>query len=141
MVKHFNYDEDLDSDAKVQEAKRRKLQEAKDDKGEEPRIIKLPSAEFKEPLAKNSSQLLLARKTFAASRNKKQLQGLYEAITEGASLFITTDSTIAVKVPGQHDTVLNKSDRQIRNRRATSHSADNLRGQKDRTQPPCKIHT
>ena len=64
----------------------------------------------KKPLARNSLQLQLARKTLAASRNKKQLQGLYEAIPEGAALVKTTDSTVTIKVPGQQDTVLNKSD-------------------------------
>ena len=104
------YDEDLDSDNEVRTTKERKLQEAKDDKGEVPRIIKLPSANFEQPLARNSPRLQLARKTLAASRNKKQLQGLYEAIPEGAALLKTTDSTVTIKVPGQQDTVLNKSD-------------------------------
>ena len=104
------YDEDLDSDNEVRATKERKLQEAKDDKGELPRIIKLPSANFEQPLARNSPRLQLARKTLAASRNKKQLQGLYEAIPEGAALVKTTDSTVTIKVPGQQDTVLNKSD-------------------------------
>ena len=104
------YDENLDSDNEVRATKQRKLQEAKDDKGEVPRIIKLPSANFEQPLARNSPRLQLARKTLAASRNKKQLQGLYEAIPEGAALVKTTDSTVTIKVPGQQDTVLNKSD-------------------------------
>ena len=104
------YDEDLDSDNEVRATKERKLQEAKDDKGEVPRIIKLQSANFEQPLARNSPRLQLARKTLAASRNKKQLQGLYEAIPEGAALVKTTDSTVTIKVPGQQDTVLNKSD-------------------------------
>ena len=90
--------------------KQRKLQEAKDDKGEVSRIIKLPSANFDQPLARNSPRLQIARKTLAASRNKKQLQGLYDAIPEGAALVKTTDSTVTIKVPGQQDTVLNKSD-------------------------------
>ena len=81
-----------------------------DDNGEVPRIIKLPSTNFEQPLARNSPRLQLARKTLAASRNKKQLQGLYEAIPEGAALVKTTDSTVTIKVPGQQDTVLNKSD-------------------------------
>ena len=104
------YDEDLDSDNEVRATKQRKLQEAKDDKGEVPRIVKLPSANFEQPLARNSPRLQLARKTLAASRNKKQLQGLYEAIPEGAALVKTTDSTVTIKVPGQQDTVLKKSD-------------------------------
>ena len=104
------YDEDLDSDNEVRATKEHKLQEAKDDKGEVPRIIKLSSTNFEQPLARNSPRLQLARKTLAASRNKKQLQGLYEAIPEGAALVKTTDSTVTIKVPGQQDTVLNKSD-------------------------------
>ena len=100
----------MDSDNDVRTTKQRKLQEDKDDEGEVPRIIKLPSANFEEPLARNSPRLQLAQKTLAASRNKKQLQGLYEAIPEGAALVKTTDSTVTIKVPGQQDTVLNKSD-------------------------------
>ena len=126
MVKHFKYylddniigeeelisqekwyDEDLDSDAEVKATKQRKLQEAKDDEGEVPRIIKLPAANFEEPLARNSPRLQLARKTLAASRNKKQLQGLYEAIPVGAALVKTADSTVTIKVPGQQDTSIN----------------------------------
>ena len=102
------YDED--SDAEVEASKQRKLQEAKDDENEVPRIIKLPAANFEEPLARNSPRIQLARKTLATSRNKKQLQGLYEAIPEGAALIKTTDSTVTIKVPGQQGTVLNKSD-------------------------------
>ena len=59
--------------------------EAKDDEGEVPRIIKLPAADFEEPLARNSPRLQLARKTLAASRKKEQLPGLNEAIPEGAA--------------------------------------------------------
>ena len=104
------YDEDLDSDEEVRTTKQRKLQEARNDEGEIPRTFKLPKANFEEPLASNSPRLQLARKTLAASRNKKQLQGLYEAIPEGAALVKSTNNTITVKVPGQQDTVLNKSD-------------------------------
>ena len=104
------YDEDVDSDAEVKASKQRKLKEAKDDEGEVPRIIKLPAANFEEPLARNSPRIQLARKTLAASRNNKQLQGLYEAIPEGAALVKTTDSTVTIKVPGQQGTVLNKFD-------------------------------
>ena len=104
------YDEDLDSDAEVKASKQRKLEEAKDYEGEVPRIIKLPAANFEEPLTRNIPLLQLALKTLAGSRNKKQLQGLYEAISEGAALVKTTDSTVTIKVPGQQDTVLNKSD-------------------------------
>ena len=104
------YDEDLDSDEEVRTTKQRKLQEARDDVGEIPRTFKLPEANFEEPLASNSPRLQLARKTLAASRNKKQLQGLYEAIPEGAALVKSTNNTITVKVPGHQDTVLNTSD-------------------------------
>ena len=54
------YDEDLDSDTEVQEANGRKLQQAKDDEGEVPRIINFKSAKFEEPLARNSPRLQLA---------------------------------------------------------------------------------
>ena len=104
------YDEDLNSDAEVKASKQRRLQEAKDDEGEVPRIIRLPAANFEEPSARNSPRLHLARKTLAAQRNKKQLQGFYEAFPKGAAFVKTTDSTATIKVPGQQDTVLNKSD-------------------------------
>ena len=70
------YNEKSDSDNEVRSTKQRKLQEAKDYEGEVPRIIKLPSADFEQPLSGNSFQLQLARKTLAFSRNKKRLQGL-----------------------------------------------------------------
>ena len=104
------YDEDLDSEAEVQEAKRQKLEDAKSDNSEIPRIFTLPSTSIQQPLARQSPRLQLARRTLAAQRNKKQLQGIYEAIPEGAALVKTTDTTLAIKVPGQQDTVLNKSD-------------------------------
>ena len=104
------YDEDLDSDEEVRTTKQRKLQEARDALGEITRTFKLPKANFEEQLASNSPRLQLTRKTLAASRNKKHLQRLYEAIPEGAALVKSTDNTITVKVPGQQDTVLNESD-------------------------------
>ena len=102
------YDEDLDSEAEVQEAKRQKLEDAKSDNSEIPRIFTLPSTNIQQPLARQSPRLQLARRTLVAQRNKKQLQGIYEAIPEGAALVKTTDTTLTIKVPGQQDTVLNK---------------------------------
>ena len=104
------YDEDLDSEAEVQEAKRQKLEDAKSDNSEIPRIFTLPSTNIQQPLARQSPRLQLARRTLAAQSNKKQLQGIYEAIPEGAALVKTTDTTLNIKVPRQQDTVLNKSD-------------------------------
>ena len=103
------YDEDLDSEAEVQEAKRQKIDDARSDNSEIPRIVKLPSTNIQQPLTQHSPRLQLARRTIAAQRNKKQLQGIYEAIPEGAEVK-TTDTTLTIKVPGQLDNVLNKSD-------------------------------
>ena len=104
------YDEDLDSEAEVQEAKRQKLKDAKSDNSEIPRIFKLPSTNIQQPLTRHSPRLQLARRTLAAQRNKKQLQGIYEAKPEEAAQVKTTDSTFTIQVPGLQDTVLNKSD-------------------------------
>ena len=104
------HDEDLYSEAEVQQAKRQKLEDAKSDNSEIPRIFKLPSTNIQQPLARQSPRLQLARRTLAAQRNKKQLQGIYEATPEGAALVKTTDTTLTIKVPGQQDTILNKSD-------------------------------
>ena len=92
------------------EAKAKKLKEAKEDIGDIPRIIKNESSNFEKPLAKTSPKLLLARKNLASIRSKKNLQGLYEAVPEGTVLVKTTDATLTLKMPGQKDTVLNKSD-------------------------------
>ena len=90
--------------------RRQKLEDAKSDNSEIPRIFTLPSTSIQQPLARQSPRLQLARRTLAAQRNKKQLQGIYEVIPEGAALVKTTDTTLTIKVPGQQDTVLNKSD-------------------------------
>ena len=92
------------------EAKAKKLRKAKEDTGDIPRIIKMESSKFEEPLAETSPKLLLARKNLATTRSKKNLQGLYEAVLEGTVLVKTTDATLTLNMPGQKDTVLNKSD-------------------------------
>ena len=70
----------------------------------------MESSKFEEPLAKTSPKALLARKNLATTRSKKNLQGLYEAVPEGTVLVKTTDATLTLKMPGQKNTVLNKSD-------------------------------
>ena len=89
------YDEDLDSDADVREAKRKKLEYAKSDSSKTPLIFKLPSSHVEQPLTRQSPRLQLVRRTLAAQRNKKQLQGIYEAVPEGAALAKTTDPQLS----------------------------------------------
>ena len=74
---------DLDSDREVKEAKAKKLKEAKEDNGDIPRVIKMESSKFEEPLAKTSPRLLLARKNIATTRSKKNLQGHLRSRTRG----------------------------------------------------------
>ena len=100
--------ETLDSDEEVKLSKQRNLSAAMKDKGVIPRAFRMASHTPLQPLAENSKGLQLARKTFAATRSKKQLQGLYEAIPEGAALVKTSGSTMTIKYPGQHNTVLHK---------------------------------
>ena len=102
--------EDLDSDAEVNAAKARKLEEAKQDKGEVSRTFQLQSLKIEESLAVTSPKLQLAGKMITAKRSKKHLQGLYNAVPEGISLVKTTDATLTLKVPGQKETVRNKAD-------------------------------
>ena len=103
-------EETLDSDEEVKRSKQRMLSAALDDKGEIPRTFRMTPQTPLQPLAENSKELKLARKTLANSRSKKQLQGLYEAIPEGAALVKTSGSTMTIKYPGQDDTVLHKSE-------------------------------
>ena len=70
----------------------------------------MQSSKFEEPLAKSSPRLLLARKNIATTRSKENLQGLYEAVPGGTVLVKTTDATLTLKMLGQKDTVLHKSD-------------------------------
>ena len=86
------------------------LSAALNGEGEFPRTFRMASHTPLQPLAENSKGLQLTRKTLAATRNKKQLQGLYEAIPEGAALVKTSGSTMTIKYPGQDDTVLHKSE-------------------------------
>ena len=102
--------ETLDSDEEVKQSKQRMLSAALNDKGEIPRTFRMAPQTSLQPLAENSKELKLARKTLAATRSKKQLQGLYEAIPEGAALVKTSGSTMTIKYPGQDDTVLHKSE-------------------------------
>ena len=102
--------ETLDSYEEVKASKQRMLSAALNDKGEIPRTFRMASHTPLQPLAENSKGLQLARKTLAATRSKKQLQGLYEAIPENAALVKMTGSTMTIKCPGQDDTVLQKSE-------------------------------
>ena len=63
-----------------------------------------------EPVAESSRGFQLARKTLASTRCGKKLQGLYEAMPEGAALVKTSGSTLTIQHPGQDDTVLHKSE-------------------------------
>ena len=102
--------ETLDSDEEVKASKQRMLSAALNDKGEIPRTFRMVTHTPLQPLAENSKGLQLARKTLAATRSKKQLQGLYEAILEGAALVVMFGATMTFKYPGQDDTVLHKSE-------------------------------
>ena len=100
----------LDSDEEVKASNQRMLSKALNDKGEIPRTFRMSTHSPLQPLAENSKELKLARKTLSNTRSKKQLQGLYEAIPEGAALIKTSGSTMTIKYPGQDDTVLHKSE-------------------------------
>ena len=102
--------ETLDGDEEVKISKQRMLYAALNDKGEIPRTFRMAPQTPLQTLAENSKELKLARKTLAATRSMKQLQGLYEAIPEGAALVKTSGSTMTIKYPGQDDTVLHKSE-------------------------------
>ena len=102
--------EDPDSDEEVRTSKERMLTAAKNDTGEIPRTFRMTTQSTLQPIAESSKGLQLARKTIASTRSKKQLQGLYEAIPEGAALVKTSGSTLTIKYPGQDDTVLHKSE-------------------------------
>ena len=97
--------ETLDSDEEVKLSKQRLLSAALNDKGEIPRTFRMAPQTPLQPLAENSKELKLVRKTLAATRSKKQLQGLYEDIPEGAALVKTSGFTMIIKYPGQDDTV------------------------------------
>ena len=100
----------LDSDEEVRASKERMLTAAKNDTGEIPRTFRMTPQSTLEPIAESSKGLQVARKTIASTRSKKQLQGLYEAMPEGAALVKTSGSTLSIKYPGQDDTVLHKSE-------------------------------
>ena len=102
--------ETLDSDEEVKASKQRMLSAALNDKDKIPRTFLMASHTPLQPFAENSKGIQLARKTFAGTRSKKQLQGLYETISEGAALVKTSGSTMTIKYPGQDDTVLDKSE-------------------------------
>ena len=102
--------EDPDSGEEVRTSKERMLTAAKNDTGEIPQTFRMTTQSTLQPNAESSKGLQLARKTIASTRSKKQLQGLYEAITEGAALVKTSGSTLTIKHPGQADTVLHKSE-------------------------------
>ena len=101
--------EDLNSDEEVRASKEGMLTAAKSDTGDIPRTFRMSPNSTLELVAESSNGLQLARKTIASIRSKKQLQGLYEAIPEGAALVKTSNSTSNIKYPGQDDTVLHKS--------------------------------
>ena len=99
----------------------------------------MESSKFEEPLAKTSPRLLLARKNIATNRSKKNLQGLYEAVPEGTVLVKTTDATLTLKMPGQKDTVLHKSDvAKFGTPRTKDYTPHKLCSAKDSMKPPQK---
>ena len=100
----------LNSDEEVRTSKERMLRAAKNDTGEIPRTFRMTPQSKLELVAESSKGLQLAWKTIASTRIKKQLQGLYEAIPEGAALVKTSGSTLTIKYPGKDDTVLHKSE-------------------------------
>ena len=89
--------EDLNSDEEVLTSKERILTAAKNDTGEIPRTYRMTPQSTLELIAESSKGLQLARKTIVSTRSKKQLQGLYEAIPEGAALVKTSGSTPTIK--------------------------------------------
>ena len=95
--------EKLDKDEEVKASKQRMLSKALNNKGEVPRTFRMSTHSPLQPLAENSKELKVARKTLSNTRSKKQLQGLYEAIPEGAALIKTSGSTMTIKYPGQDD--------------------------------------
>ena len=102
--------EDLNSDEEVRTSKESMHTAAKNDTGEVPRSFRMTPHSTLEPVAESSKGLQLARKTITSTRSKKQLQGLCEAIPEDAALVKTSKSTLAIKCPGQDNTVLHMSD-------------------------------
>ena len=102
--------EDLNSDKEVRASKERLLTAAKKNTGKIPRTFRMNPQQTLEPVAESSKGLQLARKTITSTRSKKQHQGLYEVISEGAQLVKTSGSTLTIKYPGQADTVLHKSE-------------------------------
>ena len=102
--------EDLNSEEEVRTSKERMLTAAKNHTGEIPRTFRMTPQSTLEPVAESSKGLQLARKTIASTRSQKQIQGVHEAIPEGAALVKTSGSTLTIKYPGQDDTVLHKSE-------------------------------
>ena len=96
------------SDEEVRASKERMLTAAKNETGDIPRTFRMTPNSSREPVAESSKGPQLARKTIASTRSKKQLQGLYKAIPEGAALVKTSNSTSTIKYRGQDDTVLHK---------------------------------
>ena len=87
---------DLNSKEEVRTSKERMLTAAKNNTGEIHRTFRMIPQSTLEPVAESSKGLQIARKTIASTRSKNQLQGLYEAIPEGAALVKTSGSTLTI---------------------------------------------
>ena len=92
--------ETLDSAEEVRVSKEQMLTASQNDKNEIPRTLRMTPQSPLESVAESGKYLQFARKTPDSSRSKKQLQGLYEAIPEGAALIKTSSSTMTIKYPG-----------------------------------------
>ena len=66
--------------------------------------------QVRKAISGNKSEIAISeKKKLATTRSKKNLQGLYEAVPDDTVLVKTTDATLTLKMPGQKDTVPNKS--------------------------------
>ena len=98
-------DEDLESDEKIERNKHR-IRQATDKQI----LIKFLPSSSTQPVNPSSTRIKFSRKISNVKRGRKNLEGLYETIQEGASIVKISNSTVTIRVPSTPETEVHKAD-------------------------------
>ena len=80
------------------------------DTDKEPRVIPHPDVDMAVPRTETSLKVKLAKKKPKSKRSKKCLDGLYEVLASGSSVFKTDAFTSVIKEPGKREVTIRNSD-------------------------------
>ena len=113
LITDDKWDNDEQSDIEMEINKDKLGKEAmkrqRDDPNKESRLISHPDVGQPIPRTESSLELKLAKKP-QIKRSKKSLDGLYDVLAPGSSVFKTTENTSVIKEPGKREVTIRNSD-------------------------------